>query len=563
MNWFDFLVLIGSMLGIALYGVWHTRDTRDLTSYLKGDHTVSWFAIGVSVMATQASAVTFISMPGQGYESGITFVQNYFGLPLALILVSVAFLPIYRSLGVYTAYEYLGRRFDARTRRLGAGLFLIQRGLAAGFTIYAPGIILSSMLAWRLDLTIVFSGLLCTLYTVAGGSRAVSLTQRHQMAIISGAMCVAFALVLAKLPRELSLSDALTIAGGMGKLDGVSFSVDPKARYTFWSGLLGGFFLSLSYFGTDQSQVQRYLTGGSLRESRMGLMFNAVLKIPMQFFILFLGVLLFLFYQFQAPPVVFNQLAWRTLAGADADAARTGFDRRFAEVHAKKRDRLAAWLAARHRGDAAAEAAQRDGALAAQKELDAVRGEARKALLVGPNAKASDSDYVFVTFVLSQLPHGVIGLLIAAFIAATLQSKAAELNALGSATTVDIYRDIVVRDASDEHYVAATRWFTLMWGLVAIAFALSANMAENLIQAVNIVGSIFYGVVLALFLVALFLPRVGGTAVFWGALAAQALVFVLYATLDIGYLWFNVIGCLACMGFSLAIQLFVPPEVRA
>lgn len=562
MNWLDFLVLFGSMLGIAFYGMWHTRDTRDLSSYLKGDRTTSWLAIGISVMATQASAVTFISMPGQGYESGITFVQNYFGLPLALILVCVAFLPIYRGLGVYTAYEYLGRRFDARTRRLGAALFLLQRGLAAGFTIYAPAIILSSMLSWRLDATIVLSGLLVTLYTVAGGSRAVSLTQRYQMAVITGAMCTAFALVVAKLPRDLSLTDALTIAGGMGKLDGVNFSLDPKARYTFWSGILGGFFLSLSYFGTDQSQVQRYISGGSLRESRMGLMFNAVLKIPMQFCILLLGVLLFLFYQFQRPPVVFNQVAWHTVVGADADTRRAEFDRRWEAIHTAKRAHLEQWVAARHRGDATAEASHRDGALAAQKQLEAIRGEARKALIVGPNAKASDSDYVFVTFVLSQLPHGVIGLLIAAFIAATLQSKAAELNALGSATTVDIYRHMVVKEASDAHYVAATRWFTLMWGLIAIGFALFANMAENLIQAVNIVGSIFYGVVLALFLVALWMPRVGGTAVFWAALVAQALVFVMYATLDIGYLWFNLIGCALCMLLSSVFQLFVGQEPK-
>ncbi len=553
MNPLDFVVLIGSMLGIAAYGMWHTRRHRDLSHYLKGDETVGWLTIGISVAATQASAITFISTPGQGYESGLDFVQNYFGMPLALIIIAAVFLPIYRRLNVYTAYEFLGRRFDAKTRLLGAALFLVQRGLAAGITIYAPAIILSTVLGWRLDLTIILSGLLVIIYTVTGGSRAVSLTQKYQMAIIFGGMVAAFIILLTKLPT--SLGDAFTVAGGFKKLEAVSFSFDINRRYTFWTGLLGGLFLSMSYFGTDQSQVQRYISGSSLRESRLGLMFNAVLKIPMQFFILLLGVMIFVFYQFEQPPVFFNQPAWHQAIRHDSDGKLHALQQEYAAAYAEKEQLIQQWLGAKHTGDARAEAAARAQALAALENGNAVRDKAKAVMQADdPGVKSNDADYVFVTFILDHLPHGLIGLLVAAFFAAALSSKAAELNALGSTTTIDFYRHLLKREATDAHYVAASKWFTLLWGLVALAFALFANLAENLIQAVNIVGSVFYGVVLALFLVAFFVKWVGGTAIFWSALTAQALVFVLYFSLPISYLWYNFIGCAACVGLSLVIQ---------
>ena len=564
MNPLDFVVLIGSMLGIAAYGMWRTRSHRSLSHYLKGDKTEGWVTIGISVAATQASAITFISTPGQGYESGLDFVQNYFGMPLALIIIAAVFLPIYRRLNVYTAYEYLGRRFDAKTRLLGAALFLVQRGLAAGITIYAPAIILATVLGWRLDLTIILSGLLVITYTVAGGSKAVSLTQKYQMAVIFGGMVTAFVILLMKLPT--GLGDAFTVAGGFKKLEAVSFSFDLHRRYTFWTGLLGGLFLSMSYFGADQSQVQRYITGPSLRESRLGLMFNAVLKIPMQFFILLLGVMLFVFYQFEPPPLYFNQSAWNHAVQHDSGEKLLALQQEYGAAYAQKEQLIHQWLDAKHArlrseatagpaGNRDAEAAARAQALAALDHSNALRAEAKTEMQAAdPGVKSNDADYVFVTFILDHLPHGLIGLLIAAFFAAALQSKSAELNALGSTTTVDFYRHLLKREASDAHYVAASRWFTLFWGFVALAFALFANLVENLIQAVNIVGSVFYGVLLALFLVAFFLKRVGGTATFWAALTAQTLVFVLYFSLNISYLWYNFIGCAACVLLSLILQ---------
>lgn len=549
----DFVVLIGTMLGIAAYGAWHTRGHHSLSTYLHGHERMGWATIGISVMATQASAITFISTPGQGFESGLDFVQNYFGMPLALILIAAIFAPMYRHLNVYTAYEFLGRRFDGKTRLLGAALFLLQRGLAAGITIYAPAIILSSMLGWRLDLTIVLSGVVVMVYTVTGGSDAVNLTQKYQLAVIFGGMVTAFIVLLLKMPA--TLPDALTVAGGFKKLQAVDFSLDVHRRYTFWSGLLGGFFLSLSYFGTDQSQVQRYLSGASLRESRLGLMFNAVCKIPMQFSILLLGALIFVFYQFEQPPVFFNEPSWKLEARHDPQGKLGALEQRFAAIYAEKEQLIRAWLAAKHAGNQAEAARARAQALAAHERSEAVRAEAKTTLTaLDPQAKTNDSDYVFITFVLKHLPHGVIGLLVAAFFAAALSSKSAELNALGSTTTVDFYRHVFKREATDAHYVAASKWFTLAWGLIALAFALFANLVENLIQAINIIGSIFYGVVLALFLVAFFIRWVRGTAVFWAALAAQALVFVLYATLTISYLWYNLIGCAACVVFSLILQ---------
>jgi solute:Na+ symporter, SSS family len=501
MNLLDWIVLLGTMVGIALYGAWRTRHVHNLSNYMKGSQTARWGTIGLSVMATQASAITFLSTPGQGFESGIGFVQNYFGLPLALIIVSAFFLPIYRHLGVYTAYEYLGRRFDAKTRLLGASLFLLQRGLAAGVTIYAPAIILASVLGWRLDLTILGTGLLVIIYTVTGGSEAVSLTQKWQMAVIFGGMVTAFVVLLMKLPAGVGFTDAAHVAGASGKLQAVDFSLSPDRRYTLWTGLLGGLFLSLSYFGTDQSQVQRYIGGAALREGRLGLMFNALLKIPMQFFILLLGALVFVFYQYEPSPVFFNQPEWRHYAqGAQAETFKA-IEEKHEVAHTARRTAVERWSAARKSGNVAEESAARAEMTAAQKAVEAVRTEAKNALLaVDKTINTKDSDYVFITFILSQLPHGAIGLLIAVMIAAALSSKASELNALATTTVIDLWRQLRPLAAADEaRNVRVAKWFTAFWGVFAIAFALFASFAENLIEAINILGSIFYGVVLGIF----------------------------------------------------------------
>lgn len=564
MNWLDYVVLLGTILGIAAYGVWRTRGRRDLNTYLKGAGDTNWLVIGLSVMATQASAITFLSTPGQGYESGLGFVQNYFGAPFALIIISVVFLPIYRRLKVFTAYEYLGQRFDTKTRLLGAALFLLPRGLGAGITIYAPAIVLSTVMGWRLDVTIICSGLVAIVYTVAGGSDAVSHTQKYQLAIIFAGMAAAFIILLVRLRADMTLTDAFTVAGGFHKLEAVDFSLSADKRYTFWSGLLGGMFLALSYFGADQSQVQRYISGGSLRESRMGLMFNAICKIPMQFFILLLGSLMFVFYALQqTPPVFFNQTAWNLAVSKDSSGELRTLERKFTVAHTQQRAAIRRWIAATHSGDPATAAAWRAAAMAAGARTEAVRDDAKKALTAAHvGTTGSDADYVFITFVLQQLPHGLIGLLVAVFFAAALSAKSAELNALASTTTVDLYRHLVAKAADDAHYVAASRCFTIFWGLAAIGFALFANLVENLIQAVNILGSIFYGVVLALFLVAFFLRRVGGTAIFWAAIAAQLLVFVLYFKLGISYLWYNIIGCAACMLLAVVLQAALGPTLR-
>ena len=567
MNTLDWIVLLATMVGIAAYGAWHTRHQDHLDTYLKGSKTTKWGTIGISVMATQASAITVLSSPGQGFESGIGFVQNYFGLPLALIIVCAVFLPIYRKLGVYTAYEFLGQRFDQKTRLLGAGLFLLQRGLAAGVTIYAPAIILATVLGWRLDLTIIGTGLLVIIYTVTGGSEAVSLTQKWQMGVIFGGMVTAFMILLARLPAGLGFSGAAHVAGAMGKLQAVDFSLNPDKRYTLWTGLFGGFFLSLSYFGTDQSQVQRYIGGAALREGRLGLVFNALLKIPMQFFILLLGALLFVFYQFQPAPVFYNRVEWQHHASGSNAATFRALEEKHTALHAVKQEKIRAWLDARDHGNTA-EPVARAAMLDAQAATEAVRAEAKDALTAAdPLAKTKDSDYVFIGFILEQLPHGVIGLLIAVMIAAALGSKAGELNALGTTTTIDLWRHFRPLAEHDEaRNVRAAKRFTALWGFVAIAFALFAGFAENLIEAINIIGSIFYGVVLGIFLVAFFLKRVGGTAVFWAAVVAQTFIIAIYLlrrqfpALDIPYLWYNLIGCAACVALSLVIQAVLGPK---
>jgi SSS family solute:Na+ symporter len=543
-NRLDYLVLIATILAIPLYGLWRTRGSASLGQYLKGDTSIRWATIGLSVLATQAGPITFLSMPGQAYESGIGFIQNYFGQPLALVVVCAVFVPIYQRLKVYTAYQYLGERFDRKTRLLGAFLFLVQRGIAAGITIYAPAIVLSALLGWRLNLTIWLAGGLVVIYTVLGGTKVVSITQRYQMIVILVGMAIAFAVAVYRLSPDLSFENTLSMAGKMGKLEAVSFSLDPHKRYTFWSGLIGGFFLALSYFGADQSQVQRYLAGGSLKESRLGLLFNAVVKVPLQFSILLLGAIVFMFYQFEKPPVYFNQPAYERALENGYAPQLTELQTQFDEVFAQK--------SAAIRAVSTVSSSQRVAAMNKLRELDAQAHELRdrtKAVLVqaGVDPKSKESDYVFITFILQQMPHGVVGLLIAVILCATMSATAAALNALGSTTAVDFYRPLIRPNASDHHYVVAAQALTAAWGLIAIGVASFASLVENLIEAGNILGSVFYGSILGLFLAAFFLRRVAGSAVFFAALFAQTLVFVLFATTNIGYLWYNLIGCAAVL----------------
>ena len=546
MNKLDYVVLIATILAIPLYGLWRTRGRETLGHYIKGDESIRWATIGLSVLATQAGPITFLSMPGQAYESGIGFVQNYFGQPFALVTVCAVFVPIFQRLKVYTAYEYLGQRFDQKTRLLGAFLFLIQRGLAAGITIYAPAIILSALLGWRLNLTIWLAGGLVVAYTAFGGTKIVSITQRYQILIIFIGMALAFVIAVYRLPANLSFGRALSVAGGMGKLQAVDFSLDPDRRYTFWSGVLGGFFLALSYFGADQSQVQRYLAGGSLAASRFGLLFNAVVKVPMQFLILLLGAMVFLFYQFEKPPIFFNRPAYERAIALGHGAELNALQSDFSAVFARKRELLTS-------------SGLRSGSRQEILQLEAKARELRdhtKAILerAGASPKSKDSDYVFITFILDHLPHGVVGLLIAVILCATMSATSATLNALGSTSAVDFYRPLIRPDASDHHYVMATELLTIAWGLVAIGVASYASLVENLIEAGNILGSIFYGSILGLFLVAFFLRSVRGSAVFFAGLLAQSLVLILFWTLSISYLWYNLIGCAAVVVFSLGLQ---------
>jgi SSS family transporter len=555
----DWVVLVGTLAGIGLYGAWKTRGNRDLEDYLRGAHGMKWGAIGLSVMATQASAVTFLSTPGFGYEKGMAFVQNYLGLPLALVIVSALFIPVYYKSGVYTAYEYLERRFDLKTRQLGAALFLVQRGLAAGLTIYAPAIIVSNLLAWDLNTTILLTGLIVLTYTVSGGSKGVSLTQRHQMTVILIGMVAAFGLVLVYLSRQMPVAQALPLAGKLGRMEIISFSLDYHKRYTIWSGIFGGVFLSLSYFGTDQSQVGRYLTGKSVTESRLGLMFNAVLKVPMQFFILLTGVMVFLFYQFVQPPILFKRPALEAAHASARAPEMTALERRYAAVFTEKREAVRALAAGLERNDdGAVTAAQaRVADLASQGE--GIRDEAKKLVAeVAPGMEAKDSDYVFLTFVVGHLPKGIVGLLIAVIFCAAMGASSSELNALGSTSTVDIYRRLVRPGRSERHYVFASKALTAFWGVLAITFAMAASLAENLIEAINILGSLFYGTILGLFLTAFLLKRVQGTAVFLAGLLAEGLVITLYLTTDIGYLWYNLIGCGLVLALGTVLQAVLP-----
>ena len=547
MDILDWLVLFGTLLFIVAYGIYKSRGSQNIESYLKGDNTLKWWTIGLSVMATQASAITFLSTPGQAYESGMGFIQFYFGLPLAMVVLCIWVIPLYYRLKVYTAYEFLENRFDLKTRLLAAFLFLVQRGLAAGITIYAPSIILSTILGWSLNLTILVIGVLVILYTVSGGTRAVSQTQKQQMAVMMGGMIIALLVLLAKLPEGIGFGEAIAVAGNMGKLNLIDTEFDLSNRYTLWSGLLGGFFLSLSYFGTDQSQVQRYLGGSSIAESRLGLLMNGIVKIPMQFLILFIGAMVFVFYQFYQPPVYYNQPQLQQLQTAGASEELMGIQQEFDQLFQEKRNAIARALS----GGGSWEQVQQ-----LQLQEKTLRQEVRGVIIAADReAEVKDSDYVFITFVLNYLPHGLIGLLLAVIFSAAMSSTAGELNALASTAVVDFYKRVFKQEGSDQHYLLASKGFTLAWGLMALLFALTARQFENLIEFINIIGSLFYGTILGIFLVAFFFKRIGGNAVFYAALIAEAVVVSTHVYGNIEYLWYNFIGCAVVIGLSWIFEM--------
>jgi len=542
MSSIDWIVLIVTISFIVFYGIQKTKKFNTIKDHLKGGGSANWLTVGLSVMATQASAITFLSTPGQAYDEGMGFVQFYFGLPLAIIVICMVFIPIYHKLKVYTAYEYLEQRFDRKTRTLAAILFLVQRGLAAGITIFAPAIILSTILGWDLKLLNLSIGLIVIIYTVSGGTKAVSITQKQQMFVILSGMIVAFMIIVNSFPSNIDIIDALKIAGVGGKMEIIDFSFDIEKKYTFWSGITGGFFLALSYFGTDQSQVQRYLSGKSVKESQLGLMFNAVLKIPMQFFILLTGVMVFVFFEFNYAPVNYNPQVINYLEKVQ-NAEYLQQKREFSitrENKIIKQNQLIESI---------------DGVNSKKLESEIIELHKKEKKIrqnvkdisnkVGPSSiESNDLDYIFIFFILNYLPHGIIGLLLAVILSAAMSSTASELNALSTTTVIDIYKRNHNIKKSERHYLKASKWFTVMWGLIAIIFASFGSLFENLIELVNLIGSIFYGTILGIFIVAFFFKQVKGNHVFYAACISQILIFIIYASSEIGYLWLNFIGAI-------------------
>jgi SSS family transporter len=555
MRLLDWIVLLGTLGFIVIYGAWKTRGSKDIEGYLKGDNSMKWWTIGLSIMATQASAITFLSTPGQAYEDGMRFIQFYFGLPIAMVIISITVIPIFYRLKVYTAYEYLESRFDLKTRSLAAILFLVQRGLAAGITIYAPAIILSTILGWNLTVTNLVLGVLVIIYTVSGGTKAVSVTQKQQMAVMMGGMLIAGYMVVQYLPEDVSFGEAVAVAGKMGKMNVVDFSFDWNDRYNFWSGITGGLFLSLSYFGTDQSQVARYLGGRSVAESRLGLLFNGLLKIPMQFMILFIGVMVFVFYQFNQPPLFFNETAKNKVYATDFAPEMEQLEAQHTQLFQQKQEAVKGLVSALRTEDEASIAAAQAQVQSITDASQGVRTEVKSLIAKAtPDAETKDTDYVFISFVIKYLPAGLVGLLLAVIFSAAMSSTASELNALASTSVIDIYRRSVKQEASNMHYVKVSKLLTAAWGGLAILFATYASLLDNLIQAVNIIGSIFYGTILGIFLVAFYFKYVRGHAVFIAALLAEAIVLFCHFYTDIAFLWFNVIGCVAVIVFGLLIQ---------
>lgn len=553
----DWIVLFGTLALIVGYGVWKTRGQHSMESYMLGNKSLPWWNVGLSIMATQASAITFLSTPGQAYEDGMRFLQFYFGLPLAMIILSVTAVPLYQKLKVFTAYEYLETRFDIRVRSLAAFFFLCLRGLSVGITIYAPSLILSTILDWNITLTTIFIGSLVMIYVTSGGTKAVSLTQKYQLTIVMGGMVLAGWIAYSKIPTEISFSDTFNLAGELGKLNLINLNFDLSDRYNIWSGLLGGLFLFLSYFGADQSQVGRYLGAKNVTESRLGLIFNGLLKIPMQFIILYIGILVFVFYQFVMPPLFHNTTLLKKVEGTEK------FERlreEYAIVHNQKAIASADLVKAIQNNDETGIESNK----AAWKKLNeseaALRKEAKTQIAAAvPNANTLDKDYVFINFVMTYLPHGLIGLLMAVVFLAAMSSMAGELNSLSSTTTIDIYKRSIKPNAVDSHYVKYGKGFTIMWAIFAMGFANIANQAENLIQFVNIVGSLFYGTILGIFLSAFYIKYIKSSSVFYAAIVAESVILYLYFFQRdaVAFLHYNYIGCAIVVVLGLALQFLM------
>lgn len=557
MSTIDWIVLSVTILSIVLYGVWKSRGTRSIEGFLLADRKLPWYNVGLSVMATQASAITFLSAPGQGYSDGLRFVQFYFGLPLAMIVLCVTFIPIFKKLNVYTAYEFLEKRFDLKTRTITAILFLLQRGISTGITIYAPSLVLSTILSIDINYTTIFTGLIVLLYTVYGGTKAVSYSQMLQMGVIFSGLFVAAYMVVHLLPPSVSFSDAIHVAGKLDRMNAIDTRFDLNNRYNIWSGIIGGFFLQLSYFGTDQSQVGRYLTGSSVSQSRLGLIMNGLVKIPMQFFILFIGTMVFAFYQFHQPPVFFNQLEIDKLKKSEYAQSFDSLNNAYNRIHLVKENAVNHYVAMRKSDDPAAVQSSVIQLKQTQAQSDSVRNAVIALMHKNdPAADINDTNYVFLKFITTSLPVGLIGMLIAIIFLASMGSTASGLNSLASTTVVDVYKRLVSHHGSELYYLAASRWATIGWGVFCIIVALFAGRVGNLIEAVNILGSLFYGTILGIFIVAFYLKSVNGNAVFYAAIGAEIFVVISWLTELTAFLWMNVIGCLLVVIFSLLLQRF-------
>ncbi|MFV7236918.1 sodium:solute symporter [Flavobacterium sp. ZB4R12] len=562
MQLFDWVILIVTLLFIVIYGAWKTRGSKNVEDFILGGNETPWYVVGLSVMATQASAITFLSTPGQAYHDGMGFVQFYFGLPIAMVVICVTFIPLYHRYKVYTAYEYLEKRFDLQTRSLAAILFLFQRGLGTGLTIYAPAIILSAILGWNLTIMNIIIGVLVIIYTFSGGTKAVNVTQKQQMFVIMSGMLITFFLLLHYLPNDMTFTNALHIAGANDKMNIVNFSTDPEEKYTFWSGITGGFFLALAYFGTDQSQVGRYLSGKSVRESQMGLIMNGLLKVPMQFFILLTGVMVFVFFQFNPVPLNFNPNNKIAIEKSQFKEEYHVLEKKLDALSEDKKVINLLYIDQLNQ-DYDNPILRKELIALSNKEKD-LRDRAKEIILkADSNSETNDKDYVFFHFILNYLPKGLIGLLLAVIISAAMSSTASGLNALASTTAIDIYKRNLKEEKSEKHYLNATKFFTLIWGIIAILFASIGTLFENLIQLVNIIGSIFYGTVLGIFLVGFYIKQVHGKAIFSSAIISQLTIFIIYyfaiyiypsGEEKLGYLWLNFIGALLTIVISLLLQ---------
>jgi len=556
MSTVDWAVLLLTLLSIVAYGIYKSRGIKNIDGYLLGNRSLPWYHVGLSVMATQASAITFLSAPGLAYSSGMSFVQFYFGLPLAMIVLCITFIPIFQRLKVFTAYEFLEKRFDVKTRGLTALLFLIQRGISTGITIFAPSLIISTILHIDLTLTTLVIGSFVVIYTTYGGTKAVSHTQLLQMSVIFGSLLIAGMLVIHLLPADIGLSKALHIAGKSGKTNALDFTFDLNNNYTLWTGLIGGFFLQLSYFGTDQSQVGRYLTGSSIRESRMGLIMNGLLKIPMQFAILLIGVLVFTYYQYHQPPIFFNQVEVQKLKESPYAAAYQELEQKHTQLFQQREflvNGLSTALDQDDQGDI-------ESSRSALHRLNAQMQQVKDSTLTlikknNPAAETNDNNYVFLSFVTKAFPKGLIGLLIAVIFLASMGSTASAINSLASTTTIDIYKRFINRNATEKQDLLWSRIFTLIWGIFTVVIALYANKLGNLLEAVNILGSLFYGTILGIFIVAFYLKKIQGKAVFIAAILSEIFVVGIWYLDKIPFLWLNLIGCLAVMIIAYFIQL--------